>query len=93
MLDNILAKEGFEVEHTGGGCHLLSLYLPSGAYVWVSSQAGSDVPTWEDWHVGVYPAEWDGDGDAMLFDAWADDCMFGLRDAVAIAIARAKGEA
>jgi hypothetical protein len=93
MLDNILAKEGFEVEHTGGGCHLLSLYLPSGAYVWVSSQAGSDVPTGKDWRVGVYPADWDRDGDAMLFDAWADDCMFGLRDAVAIAIARAKGEA
>jgi hypothetical protein len=92
MLDNILAGEGFEVEHTGGGCHLLSLYLPSGNYLWVSSQAGSDVPTWADWYVGAYPAEWDGDVDAMLFNAWAEDSLFGLREAVAAAIAIAKGE-
>jgi len=84
---NILADHGFEIEHTGGGCHLLSLYLPSGAYVWVSDYEGCEAPTWADWRVCVYPANWDGDYGALLFDAGSDDSLFSLSDAVAAALA------
>jgi hypothetical protein len=86
---NILADHGFEIEPTGGGCSLLSLYLPHGAYVWVSTLDGCDVPTWSDWRVCVYPADWDGAQDTLLFDAFSDDSLFGLADAVAAALAAA----
>jgi hypothetical protein len=86
MLDNILSGQGFEPEHTGGGCHVLSRYLLSGAYVWVSDTHGCDVPTWEAWRVVAYPPGWDGGPDTALFDAYADDSLFGLREAVAAAL-------
>jgi hypothetical protein len=88
-ITNILADHGFEIEHTGGGCSLLSLYLPHGAYVWISTLDGCDAPTWSDWLVCVYPADWDGAPATLLFDASSDDSLCGLSDAVAAALAAA----
>jgi len=86
-INNILADHGFEIEHTGGGCHLLSLYQPSGAYVYVSDVQGCNVPTWVDWRVCAYPADWDGNYNALLFDAGSNDSLFGLSEAVEEALA------
>jgi hypothetical protein len=85
--NNILADHGFEIEHTGGGCLSLVLTLPNGCAVWVTDQGGCDVPTWVNWMVGVYPADWEGDGNEALFMACSDDSLFGLADAVAAALA------
>jgi hypothetical protein len=92
---NILAAQGFEVEGGGAGCRLLSRSLPNGSVVWVTVQNGDDVPTWGDWMICAYPADWDGAPETRLFDAYADDSVFGLIDAVEAAIdaANASGSA
>lgn len=92
-INNILADYGFEIEQTGGGCLSLSFTPPNGCTVLVTDQSGCDVPTWVNWMVGVYPADWDGDGNQALFMACSDDSLFGLSDAVAEALASATSPA
>lgn len=86
-IENILAAQGFEPEHTGGGCWLLSKYLPNGTFIWVSDQEGSAVPVWNDWMVCVYPADyWAVEDSPILFDAYSGDHGCSLLDAVAAAL-------
>ncbi len=54
MEKNILAHMGFEPEFMGGGCYLLTRYLPNGACVAVSAGDGACLPTHDDWLVCGY---------------------------------------
>lgn len=53
---------GFEIELGGGGCEFLSRYAENGAYVWITAAGdGVGMPSDDDWLIGFYPANWDGD--------------------------------
>jgi len=87
-----LAEQGFDVELGGGGALFLSLYLPGGAYVWLTgADGGFGMASAEDFTACAYPAGWDGeDPDCDLRSGDADSLSF--RDAVTRAVAVAKGE-
>ncbi len=64
-----LARLGFTVECTGGGCVLMSRYLASGWFVWASAVDGPGIPAEGDWLVCAYPPI--GADDQMTASAFA----------------------
>lgn len=88
-----LASQHFEAEVGGGGAMFLSRYLPSGAYVWLTGgEGGFGMPRADSFCACAYPAGWDGE-DPLCDFRNDDDSPLGFRDAVARALALAKGEA
>ena len=56
-------RYGLDIETIGGGAQMLSRYFASGTGVHVTCLDGGGLPTSDNWHIGVHPADWDGDGD------------------------------
>ena len=66
-------RYGLDIETIGGGAQMLSRYFASGTGVHVTCLDGGGLPTSDNWHIGVHPADWDGDGGSLLFERRSDD--------------------
>lgn len=83
MTYNILEPYGFEPEIGGGGCVILSQYLESGAFIWVTCLDGGGLPDADDWMVCAY-----GEGiDDILAEIRSDQNNSGISLTQAVAIA------
>lgn len=58
-MNNILEKQGFEIEQGGGGCLILSRYMPNEAFVWVTCTDGGGLPDSNNWLIVAYGADMD----------------------------------
>lgn len=63
--DHLLAL-GFATELGGGGCEMLTRYLPNGVAIWVTGTDGPSLPDDADWLVCVYEPDGDSMTDARL---------------------------
>lgn len=66
-------RYGLDIETIGGGAQMLSRYFASGTGVHVTCLDGGGLPASDNWHIGVHPANWDGDGGSLLFERRSDD--------------------
>lgn len=51
---------GFATEHTGGNCTALYLTLPTGGFIRLTDEGGTEVPYLDEWEmslVGLYDAQ------------------------------------
>jgi hypothetical protein len=75
---NILEHHGFEVEQGGGGCQLLSFYLPNGVFIWATCTDGGGLPEPDDFMVCTYAGEMDD----VIFEASSREDPCTLEEAV-----------
>lgn len=85
-MNNILEKQGFEIEQGGGGCFILSRYLENEAFVWATCIDGGGLPDSDNWLVCAYG----DDIDDIIYQA-SSQCKVTLVQAVARACDIAKG--
>lgn len=86
-MQNLLENHDFQPEIVGGGSFMLSRYMESGAYIWITGSCGDGLPDQNDWLVVAYPADFDGDYSTVVFEASSE--QYGdipLIDVVAAAI-------
>jgi hypothetical protein len=72
-MQNILENHDFQPEMVGGGSFMLSRYMESGAYIWITGSCGDGLPEENDWLVVAYPAAFDGDYSTTLFELSSSD--------------------
>lgn len=79
-----MLEQGFEVEQGGGGCHVLSIDMENGAFVWATCLDGGGLPETDNWMVCAYG----DDIDDIIFELRSDqnDDELSLTQAVALAL-------
>lgn len=84
----LLKANGFSGECGGGGCLIMSLYLPNGAYIWATNEEGAGNVTAREFCLCVYSPQIAEQGGEPLLDlrpSDADNLLQALRMALAAA--------